>query len=153
MDYKRIISDAEKEIAKLLEERQRIDARLSSLKSMVQNCRQLGGISEVITFGQPVVSNLEYLTNLINEPQPDRGITNSIRQVLADTKLPLSAPEIRTELEKSGLDLSNYANAGAVIHNTLFRLAKQGEVQRIVEQDGQTVYALVKKNKAFYGEP
>jgi hypothetical protein len=45
-------------------------------------------------------------------------------------------------------------NAAAVIHNTLTRLEKQGEVMRVVNPVGQTAaYALIKKNNAFYGEP
>ena len=73
--------------------------------------------------------------------------------MLTEAKLPLTAPEIRTGVVNLNVDLSQYVNASAVIHNTLTRLEKQGEVMRVVNPAGQTAaYALVKKNKAFYGE-
>jgi hypothetical protein len=152
VDYEKVIKESEAEIAKLLEQRQRIDARISLLKTMVQNCRQLLGVP----VGQPTsrVRKRQEIESLIDEVLADQGITNAIRRVLGETKLPLSAPEIKSGVVNLGVDLSQYVNAAAVIHNTLTRLEKQGEVMRVVNPVGQTAaYALIKKNNAFYGEP
>jgi hypothetical protein len=136
VDYQRTTEEAEKEIASLLEQRQRIDARISLLKTVVQNCRALLGSQVNI-----LVGNYD-----IDHPYPDQGITNEIRKVLNHSTVPLSAPEIRAALEKSGVDFSGYANPGAVVHNTLSRLGNQGEVMRVANASGQNDSYAIKRN-------
>jgi hypothetical protein len=69
----------------------------------------------------------------------DSGITGAIRVVLTQAEAPLSPVQIRTELWKRGFDLHEYANAMAVIHNTLKRLEKQGELMTVTDANGQTI--------------
>ena len=87
----------------------------------------------------------------MNEVPAESGITDAIRQVLSKSKIPLSALEIKSGLENSGVDLSGYANPGAVIHNTLTRLEKQREVVRLQTAAGQTVaYAINSMYKKLF---
>jgi hypothetical protein len=69
----------------------------------------------------------------------ETGITDAIRQVIAESKIPLSPVEIKAALANRGVDLSGYANPGTVIHNTLNRLEKQGELIRVQNPAGVTV--------------
>lgn len=76
---------------------------------------------------------LAAMTDLVGES----GITGAIRVLLANSKLPLSPVEIRSELVSHGFDLKDYANAMAVIHNTLKRLERQDEITPVKDADGQ----------------
>jgi predicted RND superfamily exporter protein len=161
VDYKRVLEEAELDLSRLLSQRERIDEQITPLKTLIQTCRAALGLSVIpgtpvgvsVTIRdltlEPGVSHrqVDDLVNLVNEPRSDPGITNAIRQVLAQSKLPLTAPEIRTGVVNLGVDLSQYVNASAVIHNTLTRLEKQEEVMRVVNPSGQTAaYALRSKN-------
>lgn len=129
------LAAVEQETAKLLEERSRIDLRLTQLKTTADSLRAL--------------LDVEGLDVKIDRIVRELGITNAIREVLASSRMPMSASSIKSELMNRGLDLSGYANPGAVIHNTLTRLEKQHEVVRVQNPAGQTVaYALA--NNSLY---
>jgi len=143
--YLQTLEAIEQETAKLLETRSRIDHRLSQLKTTADSLRAL--------VGQPLDPSLasQMIGGLINEVPAESGITDAIRQVLSKSKIPLSALEIKSGLENSGVDLSGYANPGAVIHNTLTRLEKQREVVRLQTAAGQTVaYAINSMYKKLF---
>ncbi len=134
-EYLKTLTAVEQETEQLLKDRSRIDERLMQLKTTADALRALLGMKEF--------DNSVFITEL--------GITEAIRQVLANSKTPLSAPEIMREVGNlTRADLSaQYANPGAVIHNTLTRLEKQREVVRVQNPAGQTAaYALVKNS--FY---
>jgi len=148
VSYQRIKKESEAEIGRLLEERQRIDARISVLKTMVQNCETLLKLPAAKPRSIPVLPDTE-IQVITMEIRPDQGITDAIRTVLAQSKIPLSAPEIKSALARLGFDLSEYSNASAVIHNTLTRLERQRQVARVENPASQTVaYTLVKNS--FY---
>jgi hypothetical protein len=136
MDYAKTLAAVEQETAKLLEDRARIDHRLSQLKITADSLRALLGLP------QPTDPSL-FISEL--------GITDSIREVLASSKIPLSAAQILHEVQsRTRADLfTQYSNPRAVIFNTLTRLEKQKEVVRVQNPAGQTVgYALT--NSSMY---
>jgi len=67
------------------------------------------------------------------------GISDAIRQLLADSKVPMSAVEIKTALAEKGFDMDAYSSPLVVIHNTLNRLDKQGELVTVKNPAGQVV--------------
>ena len=150
IDYQRGLEEAEEEIEALLAERERIDKKINLLKDLVASYASLLGASRSKL--APVVDLMAELKKSLAEMEGkahlrDAGISNAIRQVLSASKVPLSVSEIKSALESNGVELKGYANAGAVIHNTLGRLAKQGELISVRNPAGQTVaYALVSKN-------
>jgi hypothetical protein len=143
-NYYLALAEAEAEIADLLAERERIDAKINLLKRLSTDYRLLLGTSAPVA--TPVV---DLMTELKKTFARDAGISDAIRKVLSASKIPLSVPEIRSALENYGFDFSSYANAGAVIHNTLARLVKQGELTVVQNPAGQTVaYAMRSSNAA-----
>lgn len=133
--YSTTLKTVEREIAKLLEQRSQIDQRLMQLKNTADSLRDLLGIGGLDVKIDGIASEL--------------GITDAIREVLGSSKIPMSAPVIKSELANRGVDLARFSNSAAVIYNTLTRLEKQGEVIRVVDPAGQTVaYALRTKNAA-----
>ena len=141
-DYEKALAAAKTEIDQLLEQRTQIDNRIAQLKFTTDALSRLLGVET-----RPTAARL---VELINQVPADPGITNAIRQVLASCKIPMNPSEIKLGLESIGFDLSAYANSGAVIHNTLTRLERQGEVARVQNPAGQTVaYALVGPRKTL----
>jgi len=124
-EYLQTLGAIEQETEQLLKERARIDERLIHLKTAADSLHRLLPEEGLDVYYRRVVSEL--------------GITDAIREILAEAKIPVSATVIKSELSYHGVDLSEYANPGAVIHNTLTRLEKQGEVVRVQNPAGQTV--------------
>lgn len=67
------------------------------------------------------------------------GITEVIRRILMANKVPQTPVQIKIALENAGYNLTDYANKMAVIHNTLKRLTKQGEMMTVVNPAGEIV--------------
>jgi hypothetical protein len=142
LEYERALEMAHLEIEGLLQRRMDIDRRLAELKGTADALSRLLGVETRPSVGR--------LVEAMNQVASDPGITNGVRRVLASSKTPMQPKEIRLGLESLGSDLSQYVNPGAVIHNTLTRLERQGEVARIENPVEQTVaYALVRGRKTL----
>jgi len=145
-EYERALAAVQEEIAELVVERSKIDARLSELKSTADGLSRL--VKARPKLGPSGSAVIAALAALAQQPASDAGITNSVKAALANSGIPMSVTDIRGALAGLGLDLDPYVNPGAVVHNTLARLERQGEVVRIENQAEQTVlYALVDHNK------
>jgi hypothetical protein len=124
--YLRALEEARSEMVRLIQQRSEIDAKLSKLKHTVD---ALSALCE-----QPVS---EPATPALTSAQiDDLGITDAIRKVLTDSKLPLTAPQIRDALVNLGIDVSQYASILTVIHNTIKRMTKQGEIREVKTSAG-----------------
>jgi len=119
-DYRKALESARAEFKKLLRERAQIDNRIIRLRQTITGLMGLCDANEN--------NILRSLNN--NTPLPPRfmRLTSAIRQVLAESVSPMRPPELRDALRNCGLNLAQYANKLAVIHNTLTRLGRQGEV-------------------------
>ncbi len=58
----------------------------------------------------------------------DVGITDAVRTAMRLAGTPLSAPQVKERLNNYGFDLHRFKNPSAVVHNTLQRMEKQGEI-------------------------
>jgi hypothetical protein len=126
VNYKLAMQAAMQEQSELLQERRQIDARLTVLKETIQGLSAL--IEEPPT--QPEIPD---------ELFGETGISGAIRFLLQRSNVPLAPIQIRTQLMQHGFDLSDYNNATALIHNTLKRLERQGEVLTVRDPAGKAV--------------
>jgi hypothetical protein len=110
--YQKALRVAKKELQALLKERADLDTRISQLKQTVTNLAVLTGESSALE--DPAAD-------------PSEGISNGIRRALFTSSVPLTPPQIRDALVKAGFSME-YSSVLTVIHNTLKRLEKQGEV-------------------------
>lgn len=124
-EYTRALKKAKDELDQYLRQRGEIDRKIIRLKSTVE---ALSALCEEQEFSIPL--DLEIPKGF--------GITMTIRKVLSESTVPLFAVQIRDALEAHGIDMKEYANQMAVIHNTLNRLVAQGEVMLVRNLDGQT---------------
>ena len=136
-EYRSALNSAKLELEEVLKQRAEADTRIAQLKNTIEVLTALcddtdhsAGIS--IGGTPPVVA----------------GLSSNIRMALADSPIALTAVQIRNALSNLGLDLSVYANEMTVVHNTIARLEKQGEVMDAGEASGKTVWTLTDKGKA-----
>ena len=120
-DYRKALQAARTEFQRLIHERVALDQRIVRLK---QTIASLSGLCD--TNNAP-----ESLNRVIPLPPKFMRLTSAIRQILADSNTPMRPPELRRGLLERGLNMAQYANQLAVIHNTLARLEKQGEVTEL----------------------
>jgi hypothetical protein len=134
-DFHKALETAKREISELMQERTVVDRRIMQLKTTVDTLTTLLGEKA------PNVSfvSWEATAEVLNEI----GISDSIRGILSKSAGPMTPSQIKTALINAGFPLEGYVSAMAVIHNTLKRLEKQGELMTIRSTSGQIVgYAM-----------
>jgi hypothetical protein len=121
-DYRKALQAATAEFDKLIRERLEIDQRIVRLKQTI------AGLAALCNGNGPTAESLSSIVPL--SPRFMR-LTSAIRQVLARASSPMRLPEIRRALLEHGVTTEQYGNKLAVIHNTLSRLQRQGEVTKL----------------------
>lgn len=119
-DYKRALDAIYAELGELMRQRIQLDERMSHLKTSAE------AISKLTVSPQTPTEEAGGVVE-------DMGISDAIRHVLKSSQVPLTPSEIKRKLAESGLG-DTYVNFSAVIHNTLKRLLKQGEVTRVFDR-------------------
>jgi YD repeat-containing protein len=128
-DIEKQLAAAHQEMEERLQEKMLLDLRLGQLSQTIQAL-------DLLLQTKPI-EPVELLET--DQVFGETGITNAIRALLVRTKTPLSPVQIRAELMNRNFDLSDYVNAMAVIHNTLKRLDKQGELTTVKNPAGQII--------------
>jgi hypothetical protein len=127
--FRKALKDAESEVVRLTLYRASVDRKLAQLKATIA---ALSGLLE-----EP---------SKVEEDDPtaigDLGISEAIRQVLREAGVGMTPAEVKAKLVEAKFDLSKYANASAVIHNTLKRLETQKEVASVRVPSGRDAYAI-----------
>jgi len=136
-DYRRALEAARRELAKVLQDRSELDRRAAELKKTIE------GLSALCDEADHPAGLLQ------GGSLADVGISDAIRAVLRETDNPAMSPtEIRDELKKREVNLEDYASEMTVIHNTLARLERQGEIIKLVNPEGAP-YAYALKTGKF----
>jgi hypothetical protein len=117
-DYRRILEKATREYETLLAERTRLDERLAKLAQ--------------------TIGSLMRLCNLT--PRVSLGLTDACRMVLKAAGHPLTAVEVRQQLEAMGFDVARYANDLASIHTVLKRLNQAGQADFVPRGHDKPAY-------------
>lgn len=119
-DYKKALEAASREWETLAAERARLDKRLAELQQTMATLSRLCGYVPTVPF----------------------GLADACRLILMRHERPLTAGQVREELEMMGLDFSKHANPLASIHVTLKRLVEAGQSRVIPGGAGRSpVYA------------
>lgn len=116
-DYRRALDAALREYETLGQQRAAMDERLAQLAQTIGTLMRLCHLTPTVPF----------------------GLTEACRIVLKAAGHPLTATEVRAQLQAMGFDLSRYASDLAAIHTVLKRLNEAGEtrfVPRAFEKPG-----------------
>jgi hypothetical protein len=142
--YENALTAVSDEIQELLKKRSAIDFRLNQLKKIADAYASL--MTPPPFDSDQFAAAAAGMLGMSSEDISGAGITDAIRQVLRDSKVPLRPTDIKTALVARGFDISGYANPGTVIHNTLTRLEKQGEITAIQSSFGPSYAAAAGRN-------
>ncbi len=116
--YRRALTEAIEEYERLAKQRAGIEARIAQL------LQTIGGLSR--------------LCNLT--PTVALGLTDACRMVLKAAGHPLTAAEVRMQLEAMGFDTARYTNPLASIHIVLKRLSSSGEARFVPRAHDRPAY-------------
>jgi hypothetical protein len=117
-DYRRALEKATREYEELLAERTRLDERLAQLAQTIGSLMRLCDLTPTVSL----------------------GLTDACRMVLKAAGHPLTAVEVRDQLETMGFDVARYANDLASIHTILNRLNQAGQVDFVPRAHGKPAY-------------
>lgn len=122
LDYRQIIADSRKELLDLVERREQTEIRIGQLN------KALRGLAPML----PLDEKHELLAELAAFSRRPAGLTKAILNVLAECG-PMTANEIRDELDNRGFDMSEYSQPLAALSNTLSRL-KDSTPRRVTRE-------------------
>lgn len=106
-EYRLALEAAGREYEQLAQQRADLDQRMARLAQTIGSLNRLCGFT----------------------PNVSVGLTDACRMVLNAAGHPLTAMEVRLQLEAMGFDVSKYSNDLAPIHTVLKRLTESDEVR------------------------
>ena len=133
MNYHRSLLETKQELARCLEERQKIDYKVARLQAVISHLQNLCAELDQKT--------LERRTERVVKADLKMGITKLTRSILQETFFAaMTAGDLKKRIEVRKLDLSRYQNPVAVIHTVLKRLVEGGEVKIVPQPKGKKSY-------------
>lgn len=118
-EYRRALDAALREYESLTRQRADLDARIARLAQTVGSLSRLCGLVPTVPW----------------------GLTDACRMALRAAGQPLTALEVRAQLQALGIDLSRYTNDLAAIHTILRRLQARGEATFVARAWDKPAYA------------
>jgi hypothetical protein len=116
--------------------RRALDAALREYETLG---RQRAEIDERLARLAQTIGSLTRLCHLV--PTVPFGLTDACRMVLKAAGHPLTATEVRAQLDAMGFDLARYSNELASIHTVLKRLNQGGEADFLPRPWDKPAYA------------
>jgi hypothetical protein len=117
-EYRHALDAALREYETLTRQRADLDVRIAQLSHTIGTLTRLCGLAPTI----------------------ELGLTDAVRMALRAAGHPLTAVEVRAQLEGMGVDLTRYTNALAAIHTILKRLNDSGEARFTSRAWGKPAY-------------
>jgi DNA-binding transcriptional regulator GbsR (MarR family) len=131
-NYRRALFDANQDLARCLEQRQKIDHKVARLQAVVSQLQDLCAELDQKHFARRV--------ERVVKADLTMGITELARVILKETSLPMTASDLKERMQARKLDLSRYSNPMAVIHTVLKRLVQSGEAKVVPQKQGKKAY-------------
>jgi hypothetical protein len=118
-EYRHALDAASREYQQLAQQRAELDRRMAQLAQTIGSLNRLCGYT----------------------PTVGVGLTDACRMVLNAAGHPLTAVEVRQQLEAMGFDVSKYSNDLAPIHTVLKRLTESDEVRFVPRGYAKPAYS------------
>ena len=143
-NYCKALYQAKQELAHELVERQKSDQQIARLQTLITQLQDFCAEQEQKRFWKSI--------DRVVKADLKGGITETIRVLLKETALPMTATDLKAGIEARKYDLSRFQNPLAVIHTVLNRLVKSGEVKVIPQQYGKKAYQWVSTTEKLLSE-
>jgi hypothetical protein len=118
-DYRNAYEVAAGELNALLEQQEKLEDRILALR------KTMNALSTLCQQEGFNTTNVDRAYGRLRE-MADSSITDDIRRILSAAKEPLTAGDVREEMNKLGGSLAEHSNPLATIHAVLGRLAESG---------------------------
>jgi len=143
-NYRKALYQAKQELAHELVERQKSDQKVARLQSLITQLQDLCVEQDQRRFWNSI--------DRVVKTDLKGGITETIRVLLKEMSLPMTATDLKTGIQARKYDLARFKNPLAVIHTVLDRLVKSGEVKVIPQQYGKKAYQWVSTTEKLLSE-
>ena len=120
------LKESKAQLERLLDERDRTDAQIASLRTVITGLARLTG------------------DDIADEIFKDMGLTATVLTALRMAAKPLAPLEIRELVRDLGYNIRSQSNILASIHTTLKRLVESNEARVITLPDGSTAYERIR---------
>jgi hypothetical protein len=141
-DYRKTYEAAAGELESLLQQRERTEERILSLR------KTMNGLSELIQ-QQEGSSDFTDHANARLRKVLDTSITGDIEKVINSSPHPLTTTEIKVQLEEIGSLLERHSNPLATINAIVSRLTESGRVTETAK-DGRKAWARKRRGLSYY---
>jgi hypothetical protein len=143
-DYHDMLYEAKQDLARHLVRRQKLDQKIAHLHAVVRDLQNLCAERDRKQFEQGI--------DRLVKAHLKKGITEFTRVILEEKFFPITAGQLKQELEAKKLDIGRYANPLAVIHTVLTRLVQAGEVKVVPQKDGKKAYQWISTTEKMLSE-
>ena len=134
MDFEKAIDLSEAELIQKIKERDELDRRIGQLNLALRGMAQM----------LPEPRKKQLLDRLNGLRRKSAGLTDSIREALRQFSDGMTAGEIKSYLENTGFDMSEYSQPNATLSTTLLRLRTNKEIAITGTRNGGMVFKLKK---------
>jgi hypothetical protein len=131
-NYHRMLYEAKQTVAQLLTQRQRLDQEIAHAYTVMTELQGLCADQDQKNFW----GGAERLV----KAHLKVGITEAVRVILQENFFPMTAVDLKKQIEARKLDINRYANPLAVIHTVLKRLVQAGDVKVVAPMNGLKAY-------------
>jgi len=142
--YRKALYQAKQELATYLTQRQEIDRHVARLQLLITQLQDLCTEQDHKRFWNGI--------DRVVKADLKGGITETIRVLLKELSLPMTATDLKAGIEARKYDLARFKNPLAVIHTVLNRLVKSGEVKVIPQKYGKKAYQWVSTTEKLLSE-
>jgi len=130
---------AASELESLLTEQDRIEERILALR------KTMNALATLISQHEGIDKDFfDYATAWMREVV-DTSVTQDILRVINASAEPLTASEIRAELNELGGSMAEQSNPLATIHAVLNRLAESGRAQETIKHNGKKAWCRIER--------
>jgi len=143
-NFRKALYQAKQELAHELVERQKSDQKVARLQSLITQLQDLCAEQDQKRFWNSI--------DRVIKADLKGGITETIRVLLKETALPMTATDLKAGIVARKYDLARFKNPLAVIHTVLNRLVKNGDVKIIPQQYGKKAYQWVSTTEKLLSE-
>jgi hypothetical protein len=134
-NYHRMLYDAKQKLAQLLVERQKLDKEIAEVHGVVGKLQDLCADQDQSNFWRGAERVIKADLKV--------GITEAVRVILEENFFPMTALDLKKQVELRKLNIHRYANPLAVIHTVLKRLIQSGDVRVVAPLNGLKAFQWV----------
>lgn len=121
MDMKQTLAEAQKELRALLQQREEIETRIKGVMEILTGLKTLGE--------NPEANGVSLPTTLRSDSEMPPGFTDAVRQIIRHSSGPITAMEIRDELEAGGRGGKTPKHTLISVYTVLSRLKDKGFIK------------------------